>query len=271
MIDMHVHSYYSDGDMSPSELVKKAKQIGLNGIALTDHDTFTGVRELIHAGNQYGVSVYAGVEISCVNHLNNRPMHILAYDLDETGMQILDSFLMPLRESMQEAVKHSIYMLEQNGYPVNLEKVAKKAGPQGLLYKQMIMETLMEAGLCNNMYGALYKELFKTGKNGQEPIAKLGVINADPFHTIRCIHEAGGRAVLAHPGQYDSYDAIEDLVNFGLDGIEVYHPIHMESDVERSKALSKKYNLICTGGSDYHGRFGEGEKLGECSVENYPF
>ena len=268
---MHVHSYWSDGELSPMELVIAAKAKGIKGIALTDHDTFSGVREWKQIGSKMDFCVYSGVEISCMDFRRKRPIHILGYGIEENGMEQMEKLLCPLRDSMVKAVEKSVLALQGQGYPVSLEDVYQKAGPGRMIYKQMVMELLMEAGLCGELYGPLYWELFKTGKHGQKPVAKLEVEYANPKEAVKAIHEAGGFAVLAHPGQYDSYEAISELVEAGLVGIEVYHPLHTGEHVERSLKLAQKYGLKVTGGSDFHGKYGEGEVLGQCGIEQMPF
>lgn len=271
MIDMHVHSYWSDGELSPSELIRKAAEINLEGFILTDHDSFEGVKELQRADRQMDIPVYCGVEISCMDKKRRRPVHILGYGLDFKGMEQMESLLRPLRKSMEREMRKSVLALQANGYPVNLQKIYAKAGPGGAIFKQMIMEQLMEAGLCNELYGPLYKVLFKTGRNGTPPIARLNPEYADPMEAVRALCRAGGKAVLAHPGQYDSFDILPDLVGAGLTGIEAYHPIHSRSQTGRCLELAEIYGLKVTGGSDFHGKYGEGESLGQCGVEKIPF
>lgn len=271
MIDMHMHSWWSDGELSPKELAAAAKEKGLTGIALTDHDTFAGAKELLQAGEKLGLEVHVGAEISCMDPGSRRPVHILAYDLEEAGRKQLDEFLAPLRSSMKREVEKSAEALENAGYPVSLERTYQKAGPGKAIFKQMIMEQLMEAGLCREMYGPLYRELFKTGRDGKPPLAKLNPLCADPFEAVKQIRKAGGIPVLAHPGQYDSYALVERLTKAGLMGIEVFHPLHKNDDVEKSRRLAEQYGLKITGGSDYHGKYGEGEVLGECGVDQWPF
>lgn len=271
MIDMHVHSYWSDGELSPGELIQKAKAMQLDGIVLTDHDTFKGVKELKKMDIPKDFVIYSGVEISCMDTKRNRQIHILGYGLEEAGMEQMESLLSPLRASMISAVEKSVLALQKQGYPISLESTYKKAGPGRMIYKQMIMEQLIEAGLCNEMYGSLYKELFKIGKDGQKPIAKLELDYADPVEAVRAICAAGGFAVLAHPGQYDNFDATPELIEAGLSGIEAYHPLHTKEHIERTLCLAQKYNLKITGGSDFHGKYGEGEVLGQCGVEQIPF
>lgn len=245
--------------------------MGLTGIALTDHDTFGGMDALFLEGKKRELNVYAGVEISCMDTGRKRPVHILGYELDDIGRKQLEVFLKPLRSSMTESVERSASALKKAGYPVEIKKIYEKAGPEKNIFKQLIMEQLMEAGLCQEMYGRLYRELFKTDKNGRIPLAKLYPYYEDPKKIVSLIYQMGGAAVLAHPGQYDSYELVPELVEVGLAGIEAFHPLHGEKDIKRSIELAKRYNLKITGGSDYHGKYGEGEQLGECGVESWPF
>ena len=142
---------------------------------------------------------------------------------------------------------------------------------QGDLCKQYIMQALMDAGCGDGLYGALYQRLFKRGPKGEPPVAPLAFPTADPAAAVRCIVRAGGKAVLAHPGQYDNFAALPALVQAGLWGIEAYHPKHRPGDIERCLKLAHAHGLGITGGSDFHGRFGEGEAMGECGVASLPF
>lgn len=271
MVDMHTHSYWSDGEYSPGRLVREAKGIGLTGLALTDHNSFRGWRELEEAGREYAFTVSIGTEISCREPRSKKQLHLLAYGLKGRGIEEVDEFIKPLRDSLAREMIKSVSALEKAGYPVCLQAAYKKAGPGGALYKQMIMELLMEAGLCREMYGPLYRELFKTGKNGKPPIAALHPEYADPRDAVRCVKAAGGYAVLAHPGQYGNYEILPELIDAGLAGIEARHPLHSGEDTRRCLALAERYGLMVTGGSDFHGKYGEGETLGECAAEKFPF
>ncbi len=263
---MHTHSSWSDGEDSPYALVERAKAAGLSGLALTDHDTMAGIAELEEAGRMLGFSVYGGVEISCTQQGTNRPLHILGYAIPSEGREVVEDFCAGIRRGRDAAVRESAARLERAGYPVSVAKVEAFAGSGGQLCKQYIMRILMEAGLCDALYGALYRELFKTGKNGAPPVAALSFETADPVAAVRLVVAAGGKAVLAHPGQYGNFDAVPALVEAGLSGIEAYHPKHDAPAAGQSLALTRQYGLAVTGGSDYHGVYGEGERLGECGV-----
>ncbi|WP_310605036.1 PHP domain-containing protein [Anaerosporobacter sp.] len=266
MIDMHVHSYWSDGEYSPYRLVQEAKERNLEAIVLADHDTFAGKEEMLEAGKELDFPVSMGIEISCMESESKKQIHILGYGLDEYGMSQIEEYCLPVRNSLKWEMDKVIYALEKAGYPLDWKRLYQKVGPSLCIYKQMIMEEFIENGLCTSLYGGLYKELFKTGKDGLPPIAKLEFEYNNPIEAVGYIHELGGVAVLAHPGQYDSYAIIPELVEVGLAGIEVYHPKNKEQDIERCLEIAKRYNLHITGGSDFHGRYGEGERIGAFGV-----
>ena len=120
------------------------------------------------------------------------------------------------------------------------------------------MHALIEAGYTHSIYGPLYKELFNRGQNGEKPgIAYIPMEYIDARTAVQVILLAGGVPVLADPGQYGNFEMVPELVEVGLQGIEVWHPMHHEEHEEQAKQLARKYDLIMTGGSDYHGEYGE--------------
>lgn len=269
MIDMHVHSHWSDGDCSASQLVKMAWEKGLSGIILTDHDTFGGEDDGEEAAKAAGIFLDRGMEISCRQE-NGRPLHLLAYGVPRENREVLERFCEPFRRSRDEAVRQSALVLEGLGFPVTLEQVEAYAGPGGQLCKQYIMDVLIKAGICQEMYGDLYRRIFKKHADGSPPLAPLQVKLADPFQALEAIRCSGGLAVLAHPGQYGNFQLLPQLVHHGLFGIEAYHPKHDAECTHRCLDLAQQYGLAVTGGSDYHGRFGEGEQLGEWGIKTRP-
>lgn len=270
MVDLHVHSHWSDGELSPRELVRAARERGLSGIALTDHDTLSGLPELEQAGREMGLPVYGGIEISCVQQ-DGRQLHLLGYAIPEGGREMVEAFCRPFRLSRNQAVLKSVQALHGAGYPVTEEAVQALAGPGGDLCKQYIMQLLIDAGLCMELYGALYRTLFKKQADGTPGIAALSFSSAEPAEAVRCIAAAGGKAVLAHPGQYDNFSEVPRLAKAGLAGIEAFHPKHTAHDTARCLELAAIYGLAVTGGSDFHGKYGEGEQLGECGADCFPF
>ena len=266
MIDLHVHSNWSDGSASIPELIRMAKETGLSGFALTDHDTTAGLYELGRLGREAGIQVYPGIEISAVESPGGKKVHILGYCLPEESYPAVEKFCRPTRESRDECIRQAVKKLERAGYPVALEQVEAKAGPPGGLYKQFIMQVLMDAGRCAGIYGPLYRELFQIRPNGTPGIASFSSCLPVAKDAVRCITDAGGVAVLAHPGMYGNYGRIPELLDEGLRGIEAFHPKHTAADEVRCRELAERWRLILTGGSDFHGKYGEGERLGQCWV-----
>lgn len=269
MIDMHLHSHWSDGEYSPTELILMTRAADLSGAALTDHDTMAGLPEWEKADREASFPTYAGIEISCIEPETGKPLHILGYGIPPMGRALVEGFCAPNRASRDEAVRESARRLEAAGYPVTVAKVEALAGPGGGLYKQFIMRLLMEAGLCDGLYAPLYHTLFKTGENGNPPVAALSIDAANPFEAICCIANAGGRAALAHPAQYNNFALLPGLVDAGLWGIEAHHPAHNRDAVKRCQILTRAFGLKVTGGSDCHGIYGEGERIGQCAAASW--
>lgn len=270
MIDMHLHSHWSDGEHSPLELARAAQAAGLSGAALTDHDTLAGLAEWEEAGRALHFPAYGGIEITCSEPETGRPLHILGYGIPLAGRAAVEAFCAPIREGRDEAVRESARRLEKAGYPVTAARVEALAGPGGGLYKQFIMRLLVEAGLCDELYAPLYRVLFKEGEGGKPPIAAFFFPAADPFRAMRAIASAGGRAALAHPAQYNNFALLPRLVEAGLWGIEARHPAHGLEATKRCLSLARVFGLKVTGGSDYHGRYGEGESIGQCAAASWP-
>jgi phosphoribosyl 1,2-cyclic phosphate 1,2-diphosphodiesterase len=144
------------------------------------------------------------------------------------------------------------------GYKISWERCMEIAHGGTGVYKQHIMHALIEAGYTDSIYGPLYKKLFNRGQNGEKPgIAFIPMEYMDAKTAVQVILLAGGVPVLAHPGQYGNFELVPELVEAGLQGIEVWHPLHNEKHEEQAKQLARKYDLIMTGGSDFHGEYGE--------------
>ncbi|MFQ7104219.1 MAG: hypothetical protein ACLRQ4_03175 [Neglectibacter timonensis] len=133
------------------------------------------------------------------------------------------------------------------------------------------MQVFIDAGLCTELYGPLYRHLFKTQPDGSPGIATLSFPAVVPEEAVRLVVSAGGKAVLAHPGQYGNFAGLPGLKEAGLWGVEASHPKHCPKDTELCLRLAAEYGLALTGGSDFHGRYGEGEELGDCGIEQDPF
>lgn len=259
--DLHCHTKLSDGSVGLEDLIAIAKKSGIDTIAITDHDCLAGTVRGKIIGERQGINVIPGVELSCYDNSNNKKIHILCYLPDNPDR--LEGLCR--RTSMARKRAAQVMALKVAGrFPVSAELIMKQAAGSTNLYKQHIMRALMDAGYTTTIYGELYNALFarESASNVLCPMKY-----PDVFEVLEEVQNAGGIAVLAHPGVYDNFDVIDRLVEEGLDGIEVWHPRHDEITTERAFHMAKQYKLLMTGGSDFHGMYNSRPvTLGTCGT-----
>jgi predicted metal-dependent phosphoesterase TrpH len=242
-IDLHIHSTYSDGLLTPTEIAEYAQRVGLQAIAVTDHDDLSAFAEAAAAGARLGLDVIPGVELSAT--YNGCETHILGYLYDVTSTPLIE-FAAHMRENRVERAQEIIQRLCHLGMPISLEMVKMRAG-QGALGRPHIADILVEEGYVFSFNEAFNKFLGEN-KPGYVPKMKLTAEEA-----IELIHRSGGLAFLAHPGTGAEIGAIEALIEMGLDGLETMHPRHAPEMVEYYRDLVRRNGLLETGGSDCHG------------------
>jgi len=242
-IDLHIHSTYSDGLLHPAEIVTYASRFGLNAIAITDHDDFSGFAEAAAAGARLGLEVIPGIELSAIH--DGYETHILGYLYDVTSAPLLE-FAARMRASRVERAEEIVQRLRHLGMPISMEMVKMRAG-QGALGRPHIADILVEEGYVFSFNEAFHKWLGEN-KPGYVPKMKLMAEEA-----IALVHNSGGLAFLAHPGTGTGIDAIEALIEMGLDGIETLHPRHVPEMITYYRELARRNGLLETGGSDCHG------------------
>lgn len=248
-VDLHTHSTASDGSRSPAAVVRAAREIGLAAIALTDHDTVAGLAEAAETGRVEGVRIVPGVELSAVE--GNDETHLLGLHLRDTRPieRRLDE-LRVMRHSRGEAI---VRRLNELGVRISFEDVLAEAAG-GALGRPHIARALVNQGWATDLRDAFDRYL-GNGRPAYVPKDRLLITQA-----IEMIHDAGGLAVLAHPGQSGTRKRIEALVAAGLDGVEVRHPSHSAEDAARLGALVDFFRLVPSGGSDWHG-LSEGNRV----------
>ena len=248
--DMHIHTTYSDGSLKPAEIVSLAAKLDIQKIAVTDHDTMAGCSEAIEAGRKAGINVISGVEISAYDFQKGRKVHILGYDIKD--VKALEAACRPFLESRHQARLKALQRIIEAGYPVTEAEVLGYIRPGGTLYRQHIMNALLDRGYAVTIYGELYRKLFaRTG------IAFIQSKYMDVFDALKLVLDTGGTAVLAHPYLYDSEDLLPELVESGLSGIEVWSSKHTAQQTADLKRLAKRYGLEQYEGSDFHGFYSE--------------
>ena len=248
--DLHVHTNISDGSMGTYETIMEAEKRGVTHLGIVNHDTQRGLEEAIEIGKKLGVKVIPGVEISAYDYVNKRGVHVLGYNCNLYGKNVNKI----CNQTLERKYENSIWQMNQlinSGYPIDALNILTMSKHSQVIYKQHIMKDLIEKKYTDEIYSKLYTELFKD--NG---ICDRDIEYVDVFEAIRAIKADGGIAILAHPGQTECYDIIEELILAGLDGIELYHEQHTQKDYELIYKLMDKYNLILTGGSDFHGDYG---------------
>ncbi len=241
-VDLHIHSLFSDGQCTIEQLVEKAFKKNLRAISITDHDTIEAYPHAQRIGKQLGIEVITGVEFS--SQVYNTDVHILGYGFDTDDTRLI-AMLKTIRKARIARAKEIIARLNNLGMDIRFETVLSISG-QGAVGRPHIAHALIKEELVSCFRDAFENYL---GLNCPGYVPKKTL---SPAEIIDLIHRAGGLAVLAHPGitQIDEY--IPQLIEFGLDGVEVLHPEHTAKDAKRYFEAARKYGLLYTGGSDFH-------------------
>ena len=256
-VDLHSHSTASDGTFAPVEVVRLAREAGLSGLALTDHDTIGGVEEAAAEAARLGITFLPGIEISA-EYPHPGTLHILGYGIepDSAVLRDMTAQLLAGRDNRNPKI---IRRLQELGVAITMEELeveAKQGNPE-LAHKPVgrphIAAILLRKGYVSSMKQAFDKYLAPGG------LAYFDKERLSPRRALEMIHESGGVPVLAHPVQLRTENdaqldrVVKDLVDLGLAGIEVFHSDHTPEWVEKCSGLARRYGLLKTGGSDFHG------------------
>lgn len=257
-VDFHVHSTASDGTNSPQELIRIGLNKGIEYFSITDHDTVDGVKSLLDSQEIFPneLSFVTGVEISAEFPTT---LHLLGYNFDISDKNLND-ILKNLQEYRQQRNNQMIQNMKNYGFDITLEELQQEAGKE-LIGRPHFANLMVQKKYVKDKQEAFDKYLKKGAT------LYLDKKRLEPEQAIKLIKEAGGIVVLAHPYQTKVYGKdleklISDLKAMGLDGIEVYYSSHTKAMVQEYKQLAKKYELIMTAGSDYHGENKVGIELG---------
>ena len=256
--DLHCHTKLSDGTLGIDDIIILAKNSGVTTLAVTDHDSLAGTVRATIIGERHGITVIPAVEFSATDSKRKANAHILCYLPDKP--ERLEGLCKSNSEKRKRAARIMVAKVA-NKFPVTPELIMKCATGSTNIYKQHIMHALMECGYTTTIFGDLYNMLFK--KESRINVL-MEATYPEPAEIIEAIHEAGGIAVLAHPGFYDNFELLEELIPQGLDGVEVWHPENSPEQQEFLISIAKKNDLLMTGGSDFHGSYNAYPiKLGE--------
>jgi 3',5'-nucleoside bisphosphate phosphatase len=256
-IDLHTHSYVSDGTQAPGDVVASAAQAGLDVVALTDHDTTAGWEEAAAAAIRHGIGLVRGIEISCAR--DGISVHLLGYLHDPADAALLAE-LERSRSSRHTRAERIVRKLSAD-VPITYEEVLETAAPGATLGRPHIADALVAKGVVATRDDAFADYLYNGSPYHASHYAP------DPVTAVRLVNAAGGVAVMAHPfagrrGRLVDDEVIEAMAAAGLAGLEAHHRDHTPADVAHAEEMARRLGLFVTGSSDYHGD-GKVNVLGE--------
>lgn len=249
MLDFHTHTTASDGYLTPLELLRAADRIGLTHLAITDHDTTAGLRQIASCLDQFKVKVIPGIEISANHSPSGISVHVLGYGVGSDD-PALEASLSTLRERRNVFAREILGKLRGSLYDLTWEEVQEVAAQATAVFKLHIIQALWRKGLVESWNGAaaLYEHLF-----GPAGIARVSERYLDAREAVGMVLDAGGIPVLAHPGVKNAITVVDDLIDAGLMGIETYYPDHGKEMTQLSLEIARTRGLLVTGGTDFHG------------------
>lgn len=251
MIDLHIHSRFSDGTDSIDDILKIAKEKNIPALSLTDHDTTYGIKEMLEKAKKENIKVVPGVEISSVS--NGHIIHILGYNIDIENNQLQELLTKIGKYFTETFLEHYDWLYRNNILDFDVNKIIKYAD-----YKQTIaLSDILKAMIADGAPYTLkdWPEFLSTKvMHFQGHFKEKFPIH--PSEAIEVINQAGGTAVFAHPARIGDADIkeMEQLLSHKLGGVEVYYPFHDTELVNRYETFANKHNLFKTGGTDWHGK-----------------
>lgn len=251
-IDLHVHSDISDGSCTPKELIELAAHENIKAVALTDHDSIEGIGEASKAAKENNIDFLSGIEISSL-YQNGRILHILGIAIDIENQEFQNAYI-NMKKAREESVKYILKEIEKQGVHIDIESLKEKALGKHL-DRYDIYRYFVENNICNSAQ-EIWDKYLDLIPYGQGELIKIE-------DTLNIIKKAGGLSFLAHYNKdiglkgfskEEMEKEIENLISLGLDGIERYYPSFNEEDHNFLDHLIQKYNLMISGGTDFHGK-----------------
>lgn len=246
-----MHTHCSDGRLSPVDLVAKASSRGLQALSVTDHDTLSGVEAAAREAGSKSLHFVTGIELSVT--VEGMEVHLLAYGFDPSHPPLC-KHLQTMQRAREERAWEMIERLRALGLEIDDDGLREEIHSTHAVGRPHVAAVLVREGHVDSVQQAFEEYL---GNDGPGYVSKPHFSAAD---ALSIIHAADGIGVLAHPGHWTSSTQVRQLVDAGLDGIEIYHPSHDSSLRRYYKRLADGYDLLMTGGSDYHGRTEDEER-----------
>jgi predicted metal-dependent phosphoesterase TrpH len=247
MIDLHMHTVFSDGASEPEALVKAGAAYGLTAMAITDHDNTECQERALKAAEEAGIELIPGIEIN--THWDGREIHILGYFIDMES-ELLQDVIARHKQARIAQVRKMVERINvASRMNLKFEDILARAHSDGCLGRPHVAQAIVEKRGAASISDAFGKYL--------NPAAATYIRRetVTPHEAVEAIHESGGLAVIAHPGEMVGIEALaEDLMNYGLAGLEAYHRSHSPAIIELHCTLAEKLGLMVTGGTDFHGQ-----------------
>ena len=258
MIDLHMHSLYSDGTFSVPELVKRSKEKGIKILSLTDHDTVEGLSETAEECIENNIKFINGIEIS--TEYNGKEVHILGYFIDEKDKSLIE-FSDEMKQARINRNEKAIKILNNHGIKITKEDTFREA-EGSIISRTHLARALITKGYVKDVKEAFDKYLGSTG------LAYVPKSNLNPLDGINVIKKSGGLAFLAHPKligleEEDFIRLVKDMKDNGLDGIETYYSLFSKDDMKYFEKTAEDFSLIRSAGSDFHGGNRKGVDIGD--------
>jgi len=254
LIDLHSHTNESDGTCSPAQLIEEAVRAGVTTLGITDHDTFKGYDTALGAARDAGITLICGIELS--TKLHGESVHLLGYFFGAGALEGFRTWILDLQAARRDRNIRLVARLRELGFDMTLEEA--EARGRGMTGRPHFAQIMLEKG-----YVKTYREAFD---EYLDESAKGYVYRREPQFAegVERIRRAGGIASLAHPVRVkgDVPAMMPELCSAGMNAIEAYHSDHENGDTERYLGLARRYGLLVTGGSDFHGVVKPGVTLG---------
>ncbi len=261
-IDLHIHSTHSDGTLTPAELISEAKRLGLSAVALTDHNTVSGLPDFMAEAERAGITAVAGTELSTV--YGGREIHLLGLFIPPDRYADITALMQDYRARKAQSNRDLIARLRADGYAIDYAEVERK-NPSGNINRALIAKELLERSYVTSVKEA-FDTLLEEGLGYYTPPERLGFLDA-----IRFLRGVKAVPVWAHPLQYMNETAVRAIlpsaVEAGLLGMEVQHSSYDDATISRAKAIANEFGLLYSGGSDFHGAVKPDVRLGVGSRE----
>jgi predicted metal-dependent phosphoesterase TrpH len=248
--DLHLHTLFSDGTFTPEELAGKGKDVGLTAMSLTDHDTVEGCARMAEACQSLGIEFVVGTELTA--EFDDNEVHLLGYFIDPHNLKLLGE-IKKFQTVRTNRINEMVGRLNKLDIPLRAESVFALANCRSP-GRPHVARALVQEGLCASMEEA-FDRFLKKGRHAWVPKCKISALDA-----IALIHQAGGLAVMAHPGLNHCDEIIPTLAGQGLDGLECFHTKHTSKMSKHYLIVAARLNLLVTGGSDCHG-YSKGQPL----------